>query len=170
MTWALLQTMALATVWSADRNAVELPVPIVRQAPDRCGPAALAMVLRFYGADSAAVAGAESAYDPVLRGALITDLAACARRVGFAARVATLAPESLEVLLRSGIPPVVLFQRGVGPVGRGHYGVIVGWNPRRGDYALNDGGRSTHTMDRRQLVRRWKAAGFQALIVTAPSP
>ena len=68
-------------------GAVHLPVPIVRQQPERCGPASLAMVLRFYGGDSAAVAAAATAYDPVLRGALITELAKAAAAAGFSARV-----------------------------------------------------------------------------------
>jgi hypothetical protein len=56
-----------------------LAVPIVKQARERCGQAALEMVLRFYGADAAALREADRAYDPALRGSLITDLAVAAR-------------------------------------------------------------------------------------------
>ena len=85
MTPGAVLALAIATAGTAAPAAVRLAVPVVRQAPERCGPAALAMVMRFHGADSAALAEADRAYDPVLRGALITDLAAAARRAGFTA-------------------------------------------------------------------------------------
>src|SRR5438552_3471507 len=37
-------------------HAIRLPVPVIAQVPERCGPAALAMVLRFHGAPDSAVA------------------------------------------------------------------------------------------------------------------
>src|SRR5689334_18782772 len=70
--WSVAVALVLAAPAAA--TAFHLAVPVVRQAPERCGPAALEMVLRFYGADSS-VGLAEAAYDPVLHGALITDLA-----------------------------------------------------------------------------------------------
>ena len=145
--------------------AVRLPVPVIRQAPERCGPAALAMVLRFYGADSDALAEADRAYDPVLKGSLITDLAAAARRSGWAAVVAEVTEDSLRAWLARGVPPILLYRRGVGAISVGHYGVVVGWDAARQRYALNDGGAETRTMARRDLVRRWRAAGSLALVL-----
>src|SRR5438445_373092 len=78
-------------------HAIRLPVPVIAQVPERCGPAALAMVLRFHGAPDSAVAEAGRAYSPALRGALISDLARAAERAGFAARAARAA--------RSGVMP-----------------------------------------------------------------
>jgi len=77
---AVVATLAAAAAASA--APIHLEVPIVRQARERCGPAALTMVLRWYGADSVGAREADQAYDPALRGALITDLAAAARRTG----------------------------------------------------------------------------------------
>jgi hypothetical protein len=64
---ALAATTATAAHATPPAATVRLPVPLIRQAPERCGPAALAMVLRYYGADSTALAETERAYDPVLR-------------------------------------------------------------------------------------------------------
>ena len=88
--WWGLVPVAMAA--SPRTNRVALDVPVVRQERERCGPAALAMVLGYYHADSTAVREAERAYDPVLRGSLITELAAAARRGGYEASVATLTP------------------------------------------------------------------------------
>jgi hypothetical protein len=101
----------------------------------------------------------------VLRGALITDLAASARRAGFTAEVVTLAADSIPALLRAGVPPVLLYARGLGPVTRGHYGVVVGWEPRADRYVLHEGGSKPRVMTRRELERKWRPMGFQALVV-----
>jgi ABC-type bacteriocin/lantibiotic exporter with double-glycine peptidase domain len=165
---AALAATAAAAYATPLAAPVRLPVPLIRQAPERCGPAALAMVLSYYGADSAALAETERAYDPVLRGALITDLAAAARRAGFAAAVETPGADSLIALLEAGVPPVLLVDSGVGPLGRGHYAVAVGWDGEKLRYLLHDGGPHERWMARSELLRRWKSAGWQALIVRRP--
>jgi ABC-type bacteriocin/lantibiotic exporter with double-glycine peptidase domain len=145
----------------------DLVVPLVKQTPERCGQAALAMVLQYYGADSGALREAESAYDPALRGSLITDLAAAARRAGYDAEVATLTPDSLIALLAAGVPPVVLYQNGRRPLTVPHYGVVTGWDPAREAFTLNDGGAHSRVVRRNDLAKRWRTAGSQALIVRA---
>ena len=149
---------------------LRLAVPVMAQARERCGPASLAMVLRFYGAPDSAVAGVERAHSAALAGALITDLARAAERAGFAARVATLAEDSLFAMLRDSIPPVLHYRSGIGPLTRGHYGVLVGWDPARRQYQVNDGGARTARYRHDDLMRRWKAAGSLALIVRRRAP
>lgn len=150
-------------------SSVRLQVPLVVQTKEHCGPAALAMVLGWYDADSTALAATAEAYDQDFRGALITDLAARARRSGFVARVATLPEDSLAVWLRAGVPPVVLYSIGIGPLVRGHYAVVVGWDPERRRYELHDGGPRPRWMSSRELRRRWRPAGSQALIIQRPA-
>jgi ABC-type bacteriocin/lantibiotic exporter with double-glycine peptidase domain len=147
-----------------------LDVPIVVQAPERCGQAALEMVLRYYGADAAALREAEYAYDPALHGALITDLAAAARRAGYGAAIATLTPESLVALVAAGVPPIVLYQNGRPPLTVAHFGVVAGWDPARGAFTLNDGGAHPRVLGREALEKRWRTAGSQALIIWRPTP
>jgi len=161
---------SLAAAGIAPPGPIRLPVPVVRQVPERCGPAALAMVMRFHGADSAALAEAERAYDPVLRGSLITDLAAAARRAGFSASVAALHEDTLVALLARGAPPILLYRRGMGVASVGHYGVVVGWEPARRRFALHDGGGAPRTLVREDLMRRWRAAGGLALVLLPGSP
>jgi len=158
----------LAASGAGAPTTIRLPVPVIRQTPERCGPAALAMVLRFYGADSAALAEAERAYDPVLKGSLITDLAAAARRGGWNAVVAEAPEDSLRAWLARGVPPILLYRRGISALSVGHYGVVVGWDAGRQRYAVNDGGAETRTVARHDLMRRWRAAGSLALILAQP--
>jgi len=162
---ARLVAVLLAATVGAAPTVLRLDVPVIRQAPERCGPAALEMVMRYYGAGPAALAEAGRAYDPTLRGSLITDLAECARRAGFAADVVTLTPDSLASWLARGVPPILLIHSGLGPIAVGHYAVLVGWDPVRRRYALHDGGPSTREVGAASLTRRWRGGGFQALLV-----
>jgi ABC-type bacteriocin/lantibiotic exporter with double-glycine peptidase domain len=160
-----------ATLEAAGPVASSLSVPLLRQARERCGPAALEMVLRFYGASESVVHEGERAYDPVLRGSLITDLAAAARRAGFDAEVATLTPDALMAELADGVPPIVLYQSGRAPLTVPHFGVVTGWQPERGVFTLNVGTLTPRVMSRDEFARRWRTAGSQALLVrrrTAP--
>ena len=150
---------------------LRLQVPVVTQlAPARCGQAALEMVLRFYGGDAAAVTQAAAAYDPVLRGSLITDLAAAARRAGFDAAIVTQTADSLVSLLATGVPPIVLYQSGRAPLTLPHYGVVIGWDPARQEFTLLDGGARPHAIDRVRLEHRCRTAGSQALVVRRRGP
>ena len=154
----------------ATAAALRLPVPVVKQARERCGPAALEMVLRFYGADSTAASCSARAYDPVLRGSLITDLAAAARTAGFDARVETLDAPGVVALLEQGVPPILLYQSGDGPVTRPHYGVVVGWDADRATFVLNEGAARPRELSAGTLNRRWRTAGHQALVVRRSAP
>jgi len=165
---ALVPTVAHAGVAAPGR--IDLDVPMVRQAPERCGPAALEMVLRYYHADSTGIREAGTAYDPALRGSLITDLAAAARRAGYDAVIATFTPDSLIDLLGAGVPPIVLYQSGEGPLTVRHFGVVTGWDPSRGRFTLNDGSARPRITGRAELNRRWATAGSQALVVRRRSP
>jgi ABC-type bacteriocin/lantibiotic exporter with double-glycine peptidase domain len=149
---------------------VDVDVPIVVQTPERCGQAALEMVLRYYGADSVALAEAGRAYDPALRGSLITDLAAAARRAGYEATIATLVPDSLVALLGAGVPPILLYQSGRAPLTVAHFGVVTGWDPVRTAFTLNDGGARPIVVGRDRLMKRWRTAGWQALIIRRGAP
>lgn len=150
--------------------AILLKVPNLEQSRERCGQASLAMVLRYYGANAVALQQVESAYDPVLRGSLITDLAGAARRAGFRAEIRTLTGDSLIELLDRGVPAILLYQNGTGPLTVRHFGVLTGWDASRATFTLNDGTAAPHEARRADLQKRWSTAGSQALVVTRMTP
>lgn len=147
-----------------------LGVPLVTQARERCGQAALAMVLRYYGAAPAALREVDGAYDPVLRGSLITELAGAARRAGYEADVMTLTADSLIELLDTGVPPILLYQNGTGPITVRHFGVVTGWDAAHASFTLHDGTSKPRVTGRDELVKRWGTAGSQALVVRQRAP
>jgi ABC-type bacteriocin/lantibiotic exporter with double-glycine peptidase domain len=153
------------TLVAPHAGATALDVPVVQQERERCGQAALVMVLRYYGAGDAALHEAAAAYDPVLHGSLITDLASAARRAGYDATVATLTSDSLVALLDDGVPPIVLYQNGSGLFTVGHFGVVTGCDAAHASFTLHDGTASPHVKSRGDLEKRWKTAGSQALVI-----
>lgn len=153
-----------------DGASTSLDVPLVRQSRERCGQAALTMVLRYYGAGPDALREPERAYDPVLRGSLITDLAGAARRAGYDADVATLSADSLIALLHDGVPAIVLYQNGSGPLTVRHYGVVTGYDAGHARFTLNEGGAAPHVTSRGELEKRWSTAGSQALVIRPRTP
>jgi ABC-type bacteriocin/lantibiotic exporter with double-glycine peptidase domain len=166
----LLASPSVALSGPLPAARISVDVPIVVQSPERCGQAALEMVLRHYDADASAIAETDRAYDPLLRGSLITDLAAAARRGGFDAVIGTLDSDSLVALLASGVPPIVLYQNGRGPLTVRHFGVVTGWDPERSAFTLNAGGKRPRVVRRSDLTKRWQTAGSQALIVRPRLP
>ncbi len=166
----LLVPSAASGSGSPSAMRTQLVVPIVQQSPQRCGQAALEMVLKYYGAGDEAKAQAERAYDPILRGSLVTDLAVAAQRAGFASRVATLTTDSLVTFLESGIPPILLYQNGRPPFTVAHYGVVTGWDPKRATFTLNEGRAAPRIISAADLSRRWRTAGSQALIIQRVQP
>jgi hypothetical protein len=149
----------------AGRGGARLDVPLIRQTPEHCGPAALQMVMRYNGAGRDADAEAERTYDPVLRGALVTEMAIAARRVGFEATIETLPADSLIALLNAGVPPIVLYSTGFGPVTRAHYAVVVGWEPEGDRFVLHDGSPRPRRIGRAELERRRRAGDDHVLIL-----
>lgn len=166
----LWNTAAVVAPGPRGAARAELDVPIVVQAPERCGQAALEMVLRYYDADAVHVRSAESVHDPVLRGSLITTLAAAARRAGFDATIEKLAADSLIGLVAEGVPPIVLYQSGRRPLTVPHYGVVRAWDPERGVFVVNDGRRRPQVVGRQEFAKRWRTAGSQALVIRRKAP
>jgi hypothetical protein len=146
-----------------------LNVPLVEQAPERCGQAALAMVLRYYGAAPAALRQVEGTDDPAGPGSLIGELAGAARRAGYEAAVATLTPDSLIDLLNDGVPPILLCRNGSGLVTPGSFAVVTEWDASRASFTLQDGTARRRVMRRQDLLEQWESAGSQALIVRVPA-
>ena len=123
------------------------------------------MVMRYYGADSGSVREVFGGDKPAPRFSNITSLADAARRVGYAATVATLTPDSLIALVSSRVPPIVLLQNSSDSSASAEFGVVAGWDSNRETFTLHDGGARAQVVGRADLARRWQIAGSKALVV-----
>lgn len=109
-----------------------LTVPLIRQAPNQCGPASLWMVLSFFGKRVSVSTLARRARTTVM-GTRAQDLARVARSYGFSASIKDRASlRDIRACLRTGIPPIVDWFS----TDDGHYSVVVDCN--RSQITLND--------------------------------
>jgi ABC-type bacteriocin/lantibiotic exporter with double-glycine peptidase domain len=104
-----------------------LEVPFIEQKGNFCGPAAVAMVLSFYGLPVSQQEVAEKTFTASLNASLLPDLENYVNGLpGFAAWSASLSLEELKKKIQEGYPTIVLVDEGVGPYQVLHYMVVVG--------------------------------------------
>ncbi|MBW2646875.1 MAG: C39 family peptidase, partial [Deltaproteobacteria bacterium] len=104
-----------------------LQVPFIEQKDNLCGPAAVAMVLSFYGLPVSQQKVAEKTFTASLNATLLPDLVNYVNELpGFAAWSASLSLEELAKKIQEGYPTIVLVDEGIGPYQVLHYMVVVG--------------------------------------------
>lgn len=167
---ALGLAAALAACVTPDRGACQVAVPFVAQSPDRCGTAAVDMVLRFYGCTPDPDTLDRAIHIPALAGSIPALLAAAARQEGFAAEVRRSSEEELQRSLAAGQPLILM----LGPAGeasaQGHFIVATGYRPRTGSLRVHSGSRANRWWPADAWRPRWEAAGCAAVwILPAPS-
>jgi len=143
---------------SPNQGATLLAVPFVAQSPDRCGTAAVEMVLRFYGSDPDSVTLDRVIHIPALAGSVPALLVEAARQQGFAADAIQISEERILRLLASGNPLIVL----LGPEGealQGHFVVATGFQPRTGALRVHSGSRANRWRPEKVWHPRWESAG-----------
>lgn len=145
--------------------ATVLTVPFVPQREDTCGPAALAMVLRYWGRPALHDELAAELVDPALHGTSGSRLAGVAREAGLRALAIEGDAEVLRDSVAKGRPVVVAWGLARG---RFHNVVVVGLD---GDtVVVHDPARgAARRIAAGRFEARWAAAGHWALIV-APEP
>lgn len=138
-------------------------VPFLPQEEDTCGPSSLAMLLRFYGMDVSTGEIMRETRTAGLRGTLITDLAAAARRRGFEAEVVDLDLERLRERIAEGIPVILLVDLGAWVYSRPHYLLAFGVTPE--GVVAHSGREEGKVIPYSSLETQWAKMGRLAIIV-----
>lgn len=150
-----------------------LSVPFLAQPPDLCGPAALYMIERFYGARPDFDTIVAATHLPALKGSIPELLADAARRDGFQAAVLhNLLPSTLHALLLDEQPLILLL--GPDPEAddgdtRGHFIVLTSHDLATDDITAHSGNTKNRAYAAEQWLPRWNAAGNVAVWI-APAP
>ena len=179
MTARAIQLFAAATVILTVATAVPrafaqpsgapfhlLDVPYVSQSEDLCGGAAVAMVMRFWGARDVYAETFSGLVDREAGGIRGEDLLRALHSRGWQA-VSFKADRALvQSHLAAGRPPIALIQD---RPGRFHYVVIVGWS--NGRVVVHDPARAPfRVLDEKAFTDAWAQAGDWTLVATPPSP
>lgn len=137
-------------------------VPFLPQEEDSCGPSSLAMLLRFRGKSATTRELAGETRTPGLRGTLITDLAAAAKRRGLPAEVTDLDLPALLRRIAAGEPVILLVDLGTAEWSRPHYLLAYGVKPE--GVVAHSGRREGLVIPYAKLMRQWERMGRLALV------
>jgi len=138
-------------------------VPFLPQEEDTCGPSSLAMLLRFHGIPAETRGLMEETRTTGLRGALITDLAAAARRRGLPAEVTELDLAGLRRRIVAGEPVILLVDLGAWVWSRPHYLIAYGVTPK--GIVANSGRTEGAVIPYGTLDSEWAKMGRLAIVV-----
>jgi ABC-type bacteriocin/lantibiotic exporter with double-glycine peptidase domain len=141
-------------------------VPFLAQEDFQCGPAALAMVLRYYGVAVTQDEIARAIYLPSLRGTLNLDLEFYARRRGFAARAFEGTLDRVRDEIRAGRPLIVFQDLGVPGYAVPHFAVLLGFDDRAGVVVLHSGPAAHRILSYEDFTRSWARRRSFTLLVT----
>ena len=143
-----------------------LGVPFVPGEPGACGPAALASVLGYHDDPVSVEDIARAIGAPSLAGVLPLDLEryAVARPRGATVRTGVGSLVWLREHVASDHPVVAFLDLGFGPVRRGHFVVVVGYDDAAGRVLLYSGEDSDASMAYGRFTSAWRRAAFWALM------
>ena len=151
---------------AAGRGHLILTVPFIAQETFQCGPAALAMVLRYWGAAADAEEIGRALYLPSARGVLNLELEFEARRRGFRTQAFEGTLDRAKAELRRGRPVVVFQDLGRGPVSVPHFAVLLGYDDRTEVVVLHSGTTPYRVLSYAEFLRTWAARRGWSLLVT----
>jgi len=144
--------------------------PFVHQVQNYCGPAALTMVFRYWGRSVDQYALAER-FRPFpkkgLSGAQLKDLAA---EYGFSAYSFSGEPDEILDHLRNG-HPIIVALHSQGPLNFNHFVVVVGWDPAKKDWIVQDpAGKSYERISAQAFRDRWGKLDNWSLLIVPRKP
>jgi ABC-type bacteriocin/lantibiotic exporter with double-glycine peptidase domain len=157
-------TQPLRETGGAAAAGIVIPgVPFLPQEEDTCGPSSLAMNLRFLGSDALTSDLVRETRTEGLKGTLITDLAAAARRRGFAAEVIDLDLPRLRERISAGAPVILLVDLGTWVWSRPHYLLAYGWTSE--GIVAHSGREQGKVIPFSELDAQWVKMGRLTLVV-----
>ena len=141
-------------------------VPFIPQEEYQCGPASLAMVLQYYGADVGQEEIARELYLPSVRGALNLDLEFYARRRGLQARSFAGTLERVKDEVRHGHPLIVFQDLGFAVYPVPHFAVLVGYDDHARAVVLHSGTTPYRVVSYAEFERTWARRRAWTLLIT----
>ncbi|MBW6508560.1 MAG: PA2778 family cysteine peptidase [Desulfuromonadales bacterium] len=142
-------------------------VPFFEQEEYQCGPAALAMLLAWNGAEVELSQLVEQVYSPSIKGSLQPSIISAARRQGYVAYQLS-GWSSLVAELNGGQPVMILQNLGLSWYPQWHYAVVIGYDQGAGTVLLHSGIYPELRMSMGVFERTWRRGDYWGLVVVPP--
>lgn len=163
---AATKTATFAELKANNTRIRHINVPFVKQKKNWCGPAALASILNYWGEPITQDEIAADLYLPTIKGVLNFELEHYAAKKGFWAQGGGGTWQDLKAKVTSGIPVLVLVERGV-RLGRvKHYLVITGFSEDESFIIAHDGVTQDSVINKEDFILKWKQMNNWMLSVT----
>jgi len=143
-------------------------VPFVRQARNRCGPAALAAVAAFYKLPVTEQKIADEVFLHSINGTLTIDMQRFAQGQGLWCHSGQGTAEDVRRWLDRGVPVVALLRLGALHGGRLHYVVATGYHAGRERFIVHTGYLPNRPMSYAAFERQFRDAGGWLLVACPP--
>ncbi len=142
-----------------------LPVPFIEQKPYECGPAAVAMALRYHGKEADPDAIARGFQAENVAGTFTVDLLIAANRAGMEAHWKPGTLEEIKAEIDAGRPVIVFLNLAVNPLPRRHFAVAAGYVKDGGkDFLVLHSGLDPWLMEPEgRFLRQWKRTGYMMM-------
>jgi hypothetical protein len=144
------------------------PIPFFPQKRYQCGPASLAMALKWSGIQVTPSELKPEVYTPSRKGSLQSAMIAATRRNN---RVAYLLPDPQDLIgeVVAGHPVIVLQNLGLSWYPVWHYAVVVGLDLSKDNVILHSGKTRCKQLAVEVFEHTWARSGFWGLLVLPPS-
>jgi len=143
-------------------------VPFVRQARDRCGPAALASLAAFHKLPLTQDEIAREVFLPSINGTLTVDMQSFVHRQGLWCHSGSGTAADVRTWLDRGLPVVALIRLGALHGHRLHYVVVTGYHARRGYFVGHTGYLPNRPMAYEVFEQQLRSAGGWLLVACPP--
>jgi len=143
-------------------------VPFVRQAKDRCGPAALASLAALYKLPLSQEQIAREVFLTSIGGTLTVDMQSFVHRQGLWCYSGSGGAQDVRTWLDRGLPVVALLRLGALNGHRLHYVVVTGHHARRGYFIAHTGYLPNRPIAYDDFERQLRSAGGWLLVACPP--
>lgn len=127
------------------------------------------MVMNFYKVEISEDSIAKETYLPALKGSLITDLANYAKEHGFEAKIYSGSLDDIRFQIQKEHPLILLIEQGRGPVHRGHFILVIGYDDKHSVLIVNSGRKENHLISYSTVASQWKRMNYMTLFVLPKS-
>lgn len=140
-------------------KAVIAKVPFVKQKPDYCGPASLAMIFNFYALNVSQDEIAREIFSPELKGTLSLEMVSYAFEKGFDADVYNGSMADIRAKLEAGFP-LIVSHKAEKDDKRVHYIVVFGFDDGKEVFYghLDTKNGQAQAIDYRRFLKHWDMA------------